>query len=84
MHRTLADDLSRLPELLQSARDFAAREVAGLAERPVAAPGQPPGHAPLPAEGAGGAGAHPGVGVRWGPRVYRAGGARARGVVHRG
>ncbi|MEU7413168.1 hypothetical protein AB0B40_28285 [Streptomyces sp. NPDC042638] len=57
MHRTLADDPSRLPELLRAARDVAAREVAGPAGRLVAAPGRSPGRPPLPAEGAGGEGA---------------------------
>ncbi|MFE1882856.1 pyridoxal phosphate-dependent decarboxylase family protein [Streptomyces diastatochromogenes] len=81
MHRTLADDLSRLPELLQSARDFAAREVAGLAERPVAASGRPPGRAPLPAEGAGGTGARGGFAERWAPGFSGSAGPRYLGFV---
>ncbi|MFJ4690540.1 hypothetical protein [Streptomyces sp. NPDC088766] len=53
MDRILADGLARLPELLRSARDFAARdfaarEVSGLAGRP--ADGAP-GRGPLPATG---------------------------------
>ncbi|OXY90919.1 pyridoxal phosphate-dependent decarboxylase family protein [Streptomyces diastatochromogenes] len=81
MHRTLADDLSRLPELLQSARDFAAREVAGLAERPVAAPGRPPGRAPLPAEGAGGEGTLARFAERWAPGFSGSAGPRYLGFV---
>ncbi|GHI03757.1 amino acid decarboxylase [Streptomyces cellostaticus] len=81
MHRTLADDLSRLPELLQSARDFAAREVAGLAERPVAAPGPAPGRAPLPGEGAGGAGALARFAERWAPGFSGSAGPRYLGFV---
>ncbi|MGW0656646.1 aspartate aminotransferase family protein, partial [Streptomyces umbrinus] len=57
MDRVLADDLSRLPELLQSARDFAAREVSGLEARPVAHLGKAPDAEPLPAGGAGAEGA---------------------------
>ena len=30
MHPALSDDLDRLPELLQAARDFAVQEVSGL------------------------------------------------------
>ncbi|MFJ9864045.1 pyridoxal phosphate-dependent decarboxylase family protein [Streptomyces sp. NPDC101165] len=81
MHPTLADDLARLPELLQSARDFAADEVAGLAERPVAAPGRPPGRAPLPDEGAGGAGALARFAERWAPGFSGSAGPRYLGFV---
>ncbi|MGW2748499.1 pyridoxal phosphate-dependent decarboxylase family protein [Streptomyces sp. NPDC001450] len=81
MHPTLADDLSRLPELLQSARDFAAGEVAGLAERPVAAAGRPPGRAPLPDEGAGGAGALARFAGRWAPGFSGSAGPRYLGFV---
>ncbi|MFJ5969239.1 pyridoxal phosphate-dependent decarboxylase family protein [Streptomyces sp. NPDC093060] len=81
MHPTLADDLSRLPELLQSARDFAAGEVAGLAERPVTAPGRPPGRAPLPDEGAGGTGALARFAERWAPGLSGSAGPRYLGFV---
>ncbi|MET7454129.1 hypothetical protein ABZT03_20030 [Streptomyces sp. NPDC005574] len=57
MHRPPADDLSRLPELPRPARDFAAAEPAGLAERPVARLGEAPAPAALPARGAGAEGA---------------------------
>ncbi|MFJ9820200.1 pyridoxal phosphate-dependent decarboxylase family protein [Streptomyces sp. NPDC101151] len=81
MHQRLADDLSRLPELLQCARDFAAREVAGLAARPVAAPGPAPGLAPLPDEGAGGAGALARFAEQWAPGFSGSAGPRYLGFV---
>jgi glutamate/tyrosine decarboxylase-like PLP-dependent enzyme len=81
MHRTLAGDLSRLPELLQAACDLATREVAGLAERPVVAPGQAPGRAPLPAEGAGGDGALARFAERWAPGFSGSAGPRYLGFV---
>ncbi|MFJ3305387.1 pyridoxal phosphate-dependent decarboxylase family protein [Streptomyces sp. NPDC086549] len=81
MHPTLADDLSRLPELLQSARDFAAAEVSGLAERPVARLGQAPGRAPLPDGGAGAEGALARFGERWAPGFSGSAGPRYLGFV---
>ncbi|MGW0883528.1 pyridoxal phosphate-dependent decarboxylase family protein [Streptomyces sp. NPDC002671] len=81
MHPTLADDLSRLPELLQSARDFAAREAAGLTERPVAASGRAPERAPLPAGGAGGEGALARFAERWAPGFSGSAGPRYLGFV---
>ncbi|MES9524547.1 pyridoxal phosphate-dependent decarboxylase family protein [Streptomyces capoamus] len=81
MHRTLAGDLSRLPELLQAARDVAVREVAGLAERPVAAAGPPPGRAPLPDAGAGGDGALARFAERWAPGFSGSAGPRYLGFV---
>jgi glutamate/tyrosine decarboxylase-like PLP-dependent enzyme len=79
--RRLADDLSRLPELLQSARDIAARELAGLAERPVVASGQAPRRSPLPDEGAGGAGALERFAERWAPGFSASAGPRYLGFV---
>ncbi|MEV5384510.1 hypothetical protein [Streptomyces sp. NPDC052721] len=78
MHPALADDLARLPELLQAARDLAVREVAGLAERPVAAPGPVPGRDPLPAAGAGGDGALARFAERWAPGSSGCAGPRWR------
>ncbi|MEU5096812.1 aminotransferase class I/II-fold pyridoxal phosphate-dependent enzyme [Streptomyces sp. NPDC020996] len=81
MHPALADDLSRLSELLQSARDYAAREVAGLAGRPVAVSGRAPERAPLPAEGVGGATALTRFAERWAPGFSGSAGPRYLGFV---
>ncbi|MFI6335586.1 pyridoxal phosphate-dependent decarboxylase family protein [Streptomyces sp. NPDC050535] len=81
MHRTLADDLGRLPELLQSARDFAVREVSGLADRPVAHLGKAPGSEPLPAGGTGAEGALARFAERWAPGFSGSAGPRYLGFV---
>ncbi|MEU9664714.1 pyridoxal-dependent decarboxylase [Streptomyces bobili] len=81
MHRILANDLSRLPELLQSARDFAAREVAGLDERPAARLDEAPGPGPLPAGGAGADGALARFAERWAPGFSGSAGPRYLGFV---
>ncbi|WP_435270687.1 pyridoxal phosphate-dependent decarboxylase family protein [Streptomyces sp. 1222.5] len=81
MHPALAGDLSRLPELLQDARDFAARELTALAERPVAAAGRAPGRAPLPAEGAGAGAALTRFAERWAPGFSGSAGPRYLGFV---
>ncbi|MFF8190841.1 pyridoxal phosphate-dependent decarboxylase family protein [Streptomyces bobili] len=81
MHRILAEDLSRLPELLQSARDFAAREVAGLAARPAARLDEAPGPGPLPAGGAGADGALARFAERWAPGFSGSAGPRYLGFV---
>ncbi|WP_369229950.1 aspartate aminotransferase family protein [Streptomyces sp. R21] len=81
MHRTLADDLSRLPALLQSARDFAAGEVTGLDNRPVVHLDKAPDPEPLPAEGAGAEGALARFAERWAPGFSGSAGARYLGFV---
>ncbi|MER6434420.1 pyridoxal-dependent decarboxylase [Streptomyces sp900105245] len=81
MHPALAGDLSRLPELLQDACDFAAGELTGLAERPVAATGRAPGRAPLPAEGAGAGAALTRFAERWAPGFSGSAGPRYLGFV---
>ncbi|MEU6196293.1 pyridoxal-dependent decarboxylase [Streptomyces sp. NPDC047061] len=81
MHPALADDLARLPELLQSARDEAARAAAGSAERPVAALGPAPARAPLPEQGEGGAGALARFTERWAPGMSASAGPRYLGFV---
>ncbi|MEU5892411.1 pyridoxal-dependent decarboxylase [Streptomyces sp. NPDC047461] len=81
MHRTLADDLSRLPELLQSARDLAARELAGLSERPVVHLGKAPDREALPAGGAGAEGALARFTERWAPGFSGSAGPRYLGFV---
>ncbi|MFJ8106200.1 pyridoxal phosphate-dependent decarboxylase family protein [Streptomyces sp. NPDC096132] len=81
MHPTLADDLSRLPELLQSARDFAARELGGLAERPVVRLDGTPEPAGLPREGAGADVALTRFAERWAPGFSGSAGPRYLGFV---
>ncbi|MFD9003554.1 pyridoxal phosphate-dependent decarboxylase family protein [Streptomyces sp. NPDC059582] len=81
MHPALAGDLSRLPELLQSARDLAVREVAGLAERPAVHVGEAPGRSPLPADGAGAEGALARFAERWAPGFSGSAGPRYLGFV---
>ncbi|MEU9446854.1 aminotransferase class I/II-fold pyridoxal phosphate-dependent enzyme [Streptomyces sp. NPDC048304] len=84
MHPTLAGDLSRFPELLQSARDFAAREAVGLDQRPVAVGGAAPGPAGLPEEGVGAEAALGWFGERWAPGFSGSAGPRYLGFVTRG
>lgn len=79
MHPTLAGDLSRFPELLQSARDFAAREAVGLDERPAAVGGTAPGRAALPEEGVGAEAALGWFGERWAPGFSGSAGLTAQG-----
>ncbi|MFF1627884.1 pyridoxal phosphate-dependent decarboxylase family protein [Streptomyces sp. NPDC058272] len=81
MHPTLADDLRRLPELLQSARDVAAREVSGLDERPVAHIEEAPCPEPLPVEGSGAEGALARFTERWSPGFSGSAGPRYLGFV---
>jgi glutamate/tyrosine decarboxylase-like PLP-dependent enzyme len=81
MDPVLADDLSRLPDLLQSARDFAAKEVAGIAERPAARPGARPGPVPLPSAGIGAEGALARFAERWAPGFSGSAGPRYLGFV---
>ncbi|MGW7205723.1 pyridoxal phosphate-dependent decarboxylase family protein [Streptomyces sp. NPDC054837] len=81
MHRTLAGDLSRLPELLQSARDLAARELAGLSERPVVHLGKAPDRETLPTGGAGAEGALARFTERWAPGFSGSAGPRYLGFV---
>ncbi|WP_225097632.1 pyridoxal-dependent decarboxylase [Streptomyces sp. CoH27] len=81
MHPTLTDDLSRLPEILQSARDVAAREVAGIGERPVAVAGPAPDAARLPENGAGADAALASFAERWAPGFSGSAGPRYLGFV---
>ncbi|GGN63451.1 aspartate aminotransferase family protein [Streptomyces albiflavescens] len=81
MHPTLADDLHRLPELLQSARDFAAREMNGLDDRPVAHLDKAPAPGHVPAEGAGAEGALARFAERWAPGFSGSAGPRYLGFV---
>ncbi|MFJ3760163.1 MULTISPECIES: pyridoxal phosphate-dependent decarboxylase family protein [unclassified Streptomyces] len=81
MHRMLADDLARFPELLRSARDVAVRALAGLDERPVAALGPAPARAALPGRGEGGEGALARFTERWTPGLSASAGPRYLGFV---
>lgn len=81
MHRNLADDLSRLPDLLQSARDFAVREVTGLAERPVVRLDRAPDRVALPDEGTGAEGALARFAEHWAPGFSGSAGPRYLGFV---
>lgn len=81
MHPALAEDLARFPELLQAARDVAAREVSGVDGRPVAHPGGAPGPEPLPVEGEGATGALARFAGRWAPGFSGSAGPRYLGFV---
>ncbi|MFE1290012.1 pyridoxal phosphate-dependent decarboxylase family protein [Streptomyces sp. NPDC058751] len=81
MHPALSEDLDRLPQLLQAARDFAAQEVSGLDDRPVAPPDKAPVPDPLPAEGAGAEGALARFAGRWAPGFSGSAGPRYLGFV---
>ncbi|MET7684857.1 pyridoxal-dependent decarboxylase [Streptomyces sp. NPDC005423] len=81
MHRTLADDLARLPHLLRSTRDIAAREVTEVTERPVVRLDSAPGREPLPVEGVGGAEALARFAERWAPGLSGSAGPRYLGFV---
>ncbi|KUN30253.1 amino acid decarboxylase [Streptomyces antibioticus] len=81
MHRTLADDLSRLPELLSTARDLAVQELAGLAERPVVRLDKAPDPEVLPGTGAGGEAALARFAERWAPGFSGSAGPRYLGFV---
>ncbi|MER7535890.1 pyridoxal-dependent decarboxylase [Streptomyces sp. NPDC097704] len=81
MHPTLAADLARLPELLQTARDFAARELSRVDERPVATAEEAPGPERLPADGVGAQGALDRFAQRWEPGFSGSAGPRYLGFV---
>jgi glutamate/tyrosine decarboxylase-like PLP-dependent enzyme len=81
MHPALADDLARFPELLQRARDLAARELAGLDERPVVRLDDAPDRTGLPAEGVGAEGALARFAERWAPGFSGSAGPRYLGFV---
>jgi glutamate/tyrosine decarboxylase-like PLP-dependent enzyme len=82
MDSVLADDLARFPELLQITRDFAAREISGLADRPVAYLGPPPAAPePLPIAGVGADGALARFDERWAPGFSASAGPRYLGFV---
>jgi glutamate/tyrosine decarboxylase-like PLP-dependent enzyme len=82
MDPVLADDLARFPELLQVARDFAAGEVSGLADRPVAYVGPSPSAAePLPIAGVGADAALARFAERWAPGFSASAGPRYLGFV---
>ncbi|GGJ44378.1 pyridoxal phosphate-dependent decarboxylase family protein [Streptomyces brasiliensis] len=81
MHPTLAADLDRLPELLQSVRDFAAGELSGIGERPASTARKAPDPEPLPATGVGAQGALERFARRWQPGFSGSAGPRYLGFV---
>ncbi|MEU4083473.1 pyridoxal phosphate-dependent decarboxylase family protein [Streptomyces aureus] len=81
MDPALSDDLARLPELLQAARDFAVQEMGGLDRRPVAGPAKAPAPDPLPEEGAGAEEALARFAGRWAPGFSGSAGPRYLGFV---
>ncbi|MEU2897803.1 pyridoxal phosphate-dependent decarboxylase family protein [Streptomyces sp. NPDC001273] len=81
MDRALAGDLARLPELLQSVRDVAVREVNRMSERPVASLGPAPAPGPLPAGGVGAEAALARFTERWSPGFSGSAGPRYLGFV---
>ncbi|MFJ7259620.1 pyridoxal phosphate-dependent decarboxylase family protein [Streptomyces globosus] len=83
MDHTLAADLGRLPELLESVRRAAADALDGLDARPVVPPppAQPPRPEPLPEHGAGAEAALAAFRTRWEPRLSASAGPRYLGFV---
>lgn len=81
MHPALAGDLARLPDLLQAARDLAARELSGLDERPAVRLDQAPGPEAVPGAGAGAEGALARFAERWAPGFSGSAGPRYLGFV---
>ncbi|MFC6016095.1 pyridoxal phosphate-dependent decarboxylase family protein [Plantactinospora solaniradicis] len=81
MHTRLADDLERLPDLLESTRGYAARLLAGLDARPVARPPDTRPADPLPVEGIGLEGALTRFAERWEPGLSGSAGPRYLGFV---
>jgi glutamate/tyrosine decarboxylase-like PLP-dependent enzyme len=81
MDPALAADLARLPDVLQSARDVAAREVTGLDARPVVRLGTAPGPDVLPDDGVGAEGALTRFAERWAPGFSGSAGPRYLGFV---
>ncbi|MGW3242902.1 pyridoxal phosphate-dependent decarboxylase family protein [Streptomyces sp. NPDC001070] len=81
MHPTLAADRAHLPELLQSVRDLAARELAAVDERPAARPGPAPEPLPLPVTGTGAEEALALFARRWAPGFSGSAGPRYLGFV---
>ncbi|MGW1069606.1 pyridoxal phosphate-dependent decarboxylase family protein [Streptomyces aureus] len=81
MDPALSDDLARLPELLQAARDFAVQETGGLDRRPVAGLAKAPAPDPLPEEGAGAEDALARFAGRWAPGFSGSAGPRYLGFV---
>ncbi|MFJ4780695.1 pyridoxal phosphate-dependent decarboxylase family protein [Streptomyces sp. NPDC088762] len=82
MDRTLADDLARLPDLLDATRRAAADALATLDARPVVPP--PPGQQrpePLPEHGTGTEAALAAFRERWEPRLSASAGPRYLGFV---
>ncbi|GAA1635052.1 pyridoxal phosphate-dependent decarboxylase family protein [Actinoplanes couchii] len=81
MTSPLAGDLAALPDLLQTTRDYAVSVLAGLDDRPVARDPASVPAAPLPAEGAGTAGALAEFQRRWAPGFSGSAGPRYLGFV---
>ncbi|MEV6300160.1 pyridoxal-dependent decarboxylase [Actinoplanes sp. NPDC051861] len=81
MHPRLSADLTDLPELLQSTRDYATRVLAALDDRPVAARPTPSEPTPVPTDGVGTAGALEQFDERWAPGFSGSAGPRYLGFV---
>ncbi|MEV6596507.1 pyridoxal-dependent decarboxylase [Actinoplanes sp. NPDC051346] len=81
MNPRLAADLAALPELLESTQRYAADVLDGLDDRPAAHPPTPRTAEPLPAEGAGLAGALTTFARRWAPGLSGSAGPRYLGFV---
>src|SRR5580693_3236752 len=82
MDSHLDDDLAALPDLLAAVQQYAAGILAGIGDRPVAAPPAPPVPGePLPRHGAGARAALDAFARRWGPGFSASAGPRYLGFV---
>ncbi|WP_020673374.1 pyridoxal phosphate-dependent decarboxylase family protein [Amycolatopsis nigrescens] len=81
VHPRLSEDLTALPDLLETTRSFAQDALARLSARAVTVPPRPTAAEPLPIDGAGAAGALSRFAERWEPGFSAGAGPRYLGFV---